>query len=109
MTRTQPVTDEDEQLPCYVHNVSEPTEGAFLVCFECGHAYRTAGALRRAYRREYWKVSRDDRFDRTPFWRRLWRIFTVRTSQICFCQHCLHDFMWMPERRRWFRRGGDAT
>lgn len=34
---------------CYWHNVDEPAEGAYRVCGECGHVYRTAEALRAAF------------------------------------------------------------
>lgn len=102
-------TGEGIQVSCYVHGVVEPAEGAWLVCFECGHVYPTAGALRREYRREYWRVACDDRFGRIPLPRRVWRVLTVRASTVYFCQHCVHDFAWMPPKRRWFRRGGDAA
>lgn len=113
MTRASTVphdaTRECLGIHCHIHNVDESDNGAFQVCLECGHVYQTAGALRRDYRRAYWRVARDDRFDRTPLWRRLWRVATVRASQVSFCQHCVHDFAWAPRRRAWFRRAGDAA
>lgn len=107
---TQPVIGETGQMPCYVHNVVEPVDGAYLVCFECGHVYPTAGALRRDYRREYWRVSGiAGAYPPIPLWRRLRSAVTVRVSRVTFCPHCVHDFAWMPPKRRWFRRGGDAA
>jgi hypothetical protein len=94
---------------CHIHNVDEPDNRAYQVCLECGHVYPTARALRRDYRREYWRIASDDQFGREPVWRRLWRVATVRASRVSFCQHCVHDFVWMPARRSWFRRGGDAA
>ena len=34
---------------CYMHNLDEPSTGAFRVCGECGHVYRTAEDLRMAW------------------------------------------------------------
>lgn len=93
---------------CFAHNVDEPQPG-WLVCFECGHVYPTPRALRRDYRRAFWRAARDDRFDRLPVWRRVWRVLIVRASRVYFCQHCLHNFAWMPPKRRWLRRVGDAS
>lgn len=90
---------------CHIHNVDEPDNGAYQVCLECGHVYRTAGSLRRAFRRESWRVARDDPFSRES----VWRVVMVRASRISSCQECTHDFMWEPRRRSWFRRGGDAA
>lgn len=95
---------------CLVHGVTEPDEGAWLVCFECGHVYRTPRDLRRDYRREYWRVaSMEGAYPAIPLRWRLWRAATVRASRVTFCPHCIHDFVWMPPKRRWFRRDGDAT
>lgn len=75
---------------CYSCGVDERVENAYIYCYECGHVYRTAGALRRAYRREYWRMS--GVFDPVPVWRRVWRVLTVRVKDIFFCQECIHDF-----------------
>lgn len=112
MTRAATVHDPTAECfgrHCHIHNVDEPDDRAYQVCLECGHVYRTAGALRRDYRREYWRVASDDQFGREPLWRRLRRVATVRASRVSFCQHCVHDFVWMPARRSWFRWGGDAA
>ena len=34
---------------CYWHNLDEPGDGAYRVCGECGHVYRTAEDLREAW------------------------------------------------------------
>ena len=82
---------------CFWHEVDEPVEGSYIQCFECGHVYRTAGQLRRAYRQEYWRITNPA----NPFGlkgfevslrARLWRILTVRVADIYFCQECTHDF-----------------
>lgn len=99
----------NEQMPCYVHGVIEPAKDAWLVCFECGHVYSSARDLRRDYRREYWKVAKGDRIERIPLLQRVWRVLTVRTSEIFFCQHCIHDFAWMPPAHGWFHRVGGAA
>lgn len=80
-------TEECLSVHCYSHMVDE--EGsAYIGCYECGHLYRTAGALRRAYRREVLRLPGHG----IPFWWRLWRALTIRASQITFCQQCIHDF-----------------
>jgi hypothetical protein len=37
---------------CYWHHVDESDEGAYRVCFECKHVYRTAEDLRAAFMAE---------------------------------------------------------
>lgn len=68
---------------CAWHNIDEP--GGWRNCGECGHAYPTAGALRRTYRRMVWQV-----FAGEPLWR-IWRCLTVRASRIDYCPLCAHD------------------
>lgn len=72
---------------CYWHDVDEPGAG-YITCGECGHLYRTARELRRAYRRQVlggrsWGV---------PLSWRLWKALTARARSIYFCQMCIHDF-----------------
>lgn len=71
---------------CHSCQVDEPGTG-YILCGECGHLYRTARDLRRAYRRIVWEFWREDHH-----WRTLWKILTVRASRIYFCQECIHDF-----------------
>lgn len=75
---------------CHSHHVDEPGPG-HIICGECGHVYRTAGELRRAYRRE---VVRGLRFagPGDPWLRRLVKALAVRARDIRFCQECIHDF-----------------
>lgn len=75
---------------CHIHHVDEPDEGAYIFCFECGHVYRTARDLRRAYRREYRRTT--VRWGKEPLWRRVWTLMTVRAKRIDFCQECTHSF-----------------
>jgi hypothetical protein len=72
---------------CHWHDEDEPG-GGYVLCGECGHLYRTARDLRRAYRRE---VLSGSGFG-IPLWRRFWAALTVRADQITFCQECIHDF-----------------
>lgn len=58
---------------CHIDNELESTEGAYLVCPECGHVYRTPDAVLRAYNDVATHV-------------------TVMVSSIMFCPLCLHDF-----------------
>lgn len=88
MSQMHEVTEACYPIHCHEHQVDEPGPG-FLGCGECGHLYRTRGELRRAYRREFWRVSRTFH---DPLWRRAWRVLTVREKHIYFCQHCIHDF-----------------
>lgn len=85
---------------CYSCNIDEPPAPAYIVCGECGHVYRSARSLRRAYRREVrqvWLRPRDSvnlfgyigPLDRL---RSVWAILTIRASKIYFCQECIHDF-----------------
>lgn len=71
---------------CHWHNVDEPGTG-YIICGECGHLYRTARDLRRAWRREVLRPG-----FHVPLWRRLWRAATIRARKIYFCQECIHDF-----------------
>lgn len=72
---------------CHWHNVDEPGPG-YITCLECGHLYRTARELRRAYRRQSFTIPRYD----VPWWRITWRAWTIRARDISFCQECIHDF-----------------
>lgn len=72
---------------------------AWQWCFECGHAYRTPGELRRAYRRvlladlrkERWPWLFGNEFEPSRA-EIVWRALTARAKKIAFCQFCLHDF-----------------
>ena len=66
-------------LHCYSHGVDEPGDGAFRICFECGHAYRTPEEIQR----EWTANAPPDLPDReTP----------PPVEQIYFCGLCLHDW-----------------
>jgi len=87
---------------CHSCGVDEPGQG-YIVCMECGHLYRTARDLRRAYRRGEWGLLRSSRsqppipwvfsneFYPSKLWV-LWHMITVRAKNINFCQECSHDF-----------------
>jgi hypothetical protein len=87
MNAPHEVTNACADRHCFAHNVDEGATG-WHVCGECMHVYPSARALRRDYRRE---VLRTPRFG-VPLWRLWWRALTIRTSQIHFCQHCVHDW-----------------
>lgn len=78
---------------CWTHNRYEtvPEEAYwFIVCPDCGHLYRNAKELRRAYRRRAFTSGWDD-----PWWRVLannWRAMTLRVSRINACPECSHEF-----------------
>lgn len=86
LTQHEP-TDACLGIHCHWHGVDEPGTG-YIGCPECGHLYRTAGELRRAYRRQVLSMPRYD----VPRWRIRWAALTVRASRIGFCQECIHDF-----------------
>lgn len=92
------VTEDCVDTHCFWHEIDEPVEGSYIQCFECGHVYRTAGQLRRAYRREYWETTGkwSKPFGEPGFWpplpARLWRLLTIKVKEINFCQECIHDF-----------------
>lgn len=99
----------DPKLHCHSCNVDEPGGPAFEWCLECGHVYRTARDLRRAYRRAWTQLTFnrpkgvgqfDDLFApavsgfgsrRHELWGWLRSRF-VRAKDITFCQECTHDF-----------------
>lgn len=95
---------------CYSHHIDEPADGAYLVCFECGHVYRTALVLWWEHLRESGRLALKDlrRPMNPPAWAELdipkWQrgrraallmlalAVLCRPSRITFCQHCIHDF-----------------
>lgn len=97
--RTRQVHEPDrgcDDTHCYACGVDEYGTG-YITCPECFHTYRTAGELRRRYRRMLIQVHRRqlvNPFDYTgPGWGEvLWKALTVRAKNINFCQHCIHDF-----------------
>jgi hypothetical protein len=82
---------------CHSHHVDEPADPAYIVCFECGHVYRTARELRQEYRSAWTGFLRNaigdasigDQLQTAWFW--LLSRF-ARARSITFCQHCIHDF-----------------
>lgn len=87
MTYPHGPTNACSAVHCYAHHVDEPGVG-YRICGECGHLYRTAGELRRAYRRE---VLEQRRFG-VDWFDIVLRALTIRARDIHFCQECLHDF-----------------
>lgn len=104
------VTDQCANEHCYSHAVDEPADGAYIVCFECGHVYPSALRLWWDHLRQAARLARKD-FRRPlnppwwaeldiPKWQRgrraalamLGRAVVCRPSRISFCQHCVHDF-----------------
>lgn len=87
-------TDECQADHCYSCHEDEPAKGAYLVCGECFHAYRTKGALRREYRRGACRTGRRALpwAPKVSWWALGWKLATTRVSKIFFCPLCLHDF-----------------
>ncbi len=75
---------------CFSHHQDEDATGAYLVCGECFHVYRTPGELRRAYRCAFWTI--ENPWARPSLAWRVWRVLTIRAKRIYFCQYCIHDF-----------------
>lgn len=90
---THEPTFECNDVHCYSCNEDEDGY-AYIICRECGHRYRSAGELRRVYRRQFLRTSRQSWFDMKPppRWRVWWIAVTIRARNIYFCQHCIHDF-----------------
>lgn len=63
---------------CHIHHVDEIAGGAYRVCGECGHVYRTAEDLQR----EWAENAPPDLPDRT----------VPPVEQIHFCPLCAHDW-----------------
>lgn len=90
---------------CHSHGIDEAGDG-YIGCYECGHLYRTAGELRRAYRRKAAEIALSDlrnphhwaRTVGTPLATRLAAVASlvrlpfIRAGRIGFCQECIHDF-----------------
>jgi len=75
---------------CYIHGLDEGVdEPMYIACDECGHVYRTARALRKAYREA---SRRAQKHFPVPLLPHLWRLATVRASRISFCQYCNSEF-----------------
>jgi hypothetical protein len=94
------VTDACYPVHCHSCDLDEPADGAYIVCGECGHVYRTRRALRREWRRTErrdevfayadWKSSGGHRLGwRLTVW---WSLLTVRSGQIYSCPLCGHDW-----------------
>lgn len=77
---------------CYEHHVDEDPDGTYLACLECGHVYRTAAELRRAYRRLWDRLVRAD-FRRWPIEAAaLWLGSRFRRARsVRSCPYCAHD------------------
>lgn len=78
----------------HTHSMDEPGEPAYIACFECGHVYPSARALRRAHRRQIIAMGLPRRLfgDDWHGWLTFLRLLQfVRASRITFCQECLHD------------------
>jgi hypothetical protein len=67
---------------CYWHHVDESDVGAYRVCFECKHVYRTAENLRQAWATEIAPDLRDHGPDPDP----------PPAEEIWGCPYCAHDF-----------------
>ena len=100
-------TSECVDLHCFWHDVDEmPQPRGHRRCFECKHLFRTAGELRRTFRRKI--ICEDRRLWQLPWigdwwsklsvlpppwWWAAWRCVTLRVRDIYFCPWCVHDFM----------------
>ena len=67
---------------CWSHGVDESDAGAWRVCFECGHVYRTPEELRREWTASAPPEMRD--LDAPP------------AGDIDFCALCMHTFSFPP-------------
>lgn len=63
---------------CHSHYVDEPADGAWRVCFECGHVYRSPEELQREWTEN---APPDMRDEPAP-----------PVEQIYFCPLCVHDW-----------------
>lgn len=68
---------------CYSCGRNEPLppHGAYLVCNECWHVYRTPGDLEETYRRKW-----NERVGSEP------APNLTKAADVYFCPLCLHDF-----------------
>ena len=75
-------TDECWGIHCSWHNLDEAPDGAYRVCAECGHVYRTAEDLRRAWADAAVDASVRQALD----------VIAPPVEQICGCPYCAHDW-----------------
>lgn len=69
------------EVDCFWHG-PEDRGGAYRICFECDHVFRTERQLRREHRRLLWTFSHQ-----------LWlKSFLTPTSEIWSCPLCTHDW-----------------
>lgn len=62
---------------CFIHHVNEPAPPeSFIVCFECGHVYRTPQHLLEVFNREKPEECPPE----------------TDADKIFFCPECIHDF-----------------
>jgi hypothetical protein len=66
---------------CYYHGLDEDPEGAFRVCGECFHVYRTAEALREAWGAEVSEAVPESGPVTPP-----------PAEKILACVYCCHDW-----------------
>lgn len=72
-----PPTDACAHCHCYYHDVDEAGE-TYIECYECGHAYPSKRALRRAHRDMPMHL-----------W---WRALLTPASRITYCPLCAHSW-----------------
>lgn len=111
MNRAQhEISERCASVHCHSHNVDEPADRAYIVCFECGHVYPSALSLWWEYLRQGLRLTWKDLLDPmdpprelmrdVPWYAKgrpsavwmLLRSLLRRPSRITFCQHCIHDF-----------------
>lgn len=68
----------DDEHHCWFHHADENPDGAFIVCGECWHVYRTAADLEVAYERAIAEMGLPPHYK--------------DAADIFFCQECIHDF-----------------
>jgi hypothetical protein len=62
----------------------------YVLCFECGHVYRTRWHLLAAYR--HMRLASWRRYGHESHWAWAYLCGWWRPSRISFCQCCIHDF-----------------
>lgn len=87
-TEPHPVADSCAADHCHWHGTDEPAEGAYRVCFECSHAYRTAQDLLAAHNAAMAEMAKASR-SFPPTWE---HIPETDAGQVFSCPFCIHDW-----------------
>lgn len=71
---------------CAIHDKDEPTEGAFRICFECKHVFKTAQEVIDEHKEAIDRMLVEDRV----------YVSDPEILAADFCPLCIHDWVFPP-------------